>query len=49
MTHRQSVLPNGLRVITEDNPHLETAAVGVWVDVGARHEPHDRNGVSHLL
>jgi predicted Zn-dependent peptidase len=49
MSHRLTMLDNGLRIVTEDNPHLETAAVGVWVDVGARHEAHERNGVSHLL
>lgn len=30
-------------------PHLETAAIGVWVTVGARDEAHDRPGVSHFL
>jgi predicted Zn-dependent peptidase len=30
-------------------PGLETAAVGVWVNGGARSETADRNGVAHLL
>ena len=49
MSHRLTVLPNGLRVVSEDNPHLESAALGIWVDVGARHETAERNGISHLL
>jgi len=44
-----TTLPNGLRVATDDMPGLESTAVGVWVDVGARHEQAEENGISHLL
>jgi len=44
-----SVLGNGLRVVSAAMPSLETAAVGVWVEAGARHEPAALNGISHLL
>ena len=49
MTTEISTLANGLRVVSEDMPQLETASIGVWVDVGARYESADINGVSHLL
>ena len=42
-------LSNGLTVITDPMPQLESAAVGVWVDCGARHEPKSLMGVSHML
>ncbi|BCW90230.1 putative zinc protease [Alphaproteobacteria bacterium SO-S41] len=42
-------LPNGLTVVTDPMPHIETASVGVWVEAGARHETAATNGVSHLL
>lgn len=42
-------LANGLTIITENAPHLETSALGVWVDAGARHERDDEHGLSHLL
>jgi len=42
-------LANGLTVVTETMAHLETSALGVWVDVGARHERPDEHGLSHLL
>lgn len=48
-TPRITTLENGLRVVCEDMPHLETAAVGVWVDAGARNETQAVNGISHLL
>lgn len=44
-----TTLNNGLRIITDHMPHLETVSVGVWVDVGARYEPLALNGISHLL
>lgn len=49
MTIRETTLPNGLRILSDQMPHLHSAAVGVWVDVGARHESPDLNGVSHML
>lgn len=49
MTTQVSTLMNGLRVVSEDMPQFETASVGVWVDVGARYENAEINGVSHLL
>ncbi len=49
MSFRLTTLPNGFRVVTEFMPGLESAAVGVWVDAGARHEAEDQNGVAHFL
>lgn len=43
-----TTLPNGLRVISEDN-HGSITAVGVFVDAGSRYETADNNGTSHLL
>ena len=45
-THR---LANGVRVVTEDMPSMESAAVGLWVGAGARHEAADQNGIAHFL
>ena len=47
--YRKSVLPNGMRVITERMPHVRSVAVGVWVETGSRHEPEERGGISHLI
>ena len=49
MDIRVTTLKNGLRVITDPMPGLETSAVGVWVDTGARHETAAENGISHVL
>src|SRR5258707_10678289 len=42
-------LANGLRVVTDRMDAVETVSLGVWVDVGTRHEPAAINGVAHLL
>lgn len=44
-----TTLPSGLRIASQSVPGTRTAAVGVWVHTGARNEPEDRNGISHLL
>jgi predicted Zn-dependent peptidase len=47
--YRKSVLPNGIRLVTERMPHVRSVAVGVWVETGSRHEPDGRGGISHLI
>lgn len=52
MSVRQTTLPNGLRIVSEAMPHVETVSLGVWCDVGTRHElpgAAGNNGISHLL
>jgi predicted Zn-dependent peptidase len=44
-----SRLSNGMRVVTDRMDSVETVSIGVWVDVGTRHEPAAINGVAHLL
>jgi predicted Zn-dependent peptidase len=46
---RQSRLDNGLIVITDTMPSVETVSLGVWVNAGTRHEAPEINGISHLL
>jgi predicted Zn-dependent peptidase len=46
---RFTTLPSGLRVVTDAAPHLRTAALGVFVSAGSRHEADDEHGLSHLL
>ena len=44
-----TTLPNGLRVASCAMPSSQTAAVGIWCGVGARHEAARVGGVSHFL
>ncbi|MCJ9427636.1 M16 family metallopeptidase [Kordiimonas marina] len=49
MSVRLTRLDNGLRIVSESRPLLQTVAVGVWVDVGARHETPAQNGITHCI
>ncbi len=49
MTVNLTTLPNGFRVVTEPMPGLESAAIGVWILAGARHETTEQNGIAHFL
>jgi predicted Zn-dependent peptidase len=48
-TVRRTVLPNGLRILTEAVPAMRSVSFGVWVDVGSRDESPRLGGVSHFL
>ena len=49
MTLEISKLSNGLTVVSDPMPGLESAAVGVWVNTGSRNEDPRQMGVSHML
>ncbi|NNU79731.1 insulinase family protein [Halovulum dunhuangense] len=49
MTVRTHRLPNGLRIVTETMPGLQSAAIGIWVNAGCRHETEAENGIAHFL
>ena len=42
-------LENGLRVASDSRPDVASVALGVYVGVGARHEPAELNGIAHML
>jgi len=46
---RRTLLPGGLRVITERVPGVRSASVGIWVAVGSRDEPRPVAGAAHYL
>src|SRR5690625_1165864 len=46
---RRTVLPGGLRVVTEAMPGVRSATIGIWVGVGSRDEPPELAGASHFL
>src|SRR6201989_271125 len=45
----RTVLPGGLRVVTESMPGVRSVSVGVWVPVGSRDEAPASAGTSHFL
>ncbi len=49
MQHQQTILENGLRIITAERPQSETVSLGIWVNTGSAYETEDINGVSHFV
>ncbi len=49
MTVRQDQLKNGFRIVSEHMPGLQSAAIGIWVTAGGRHERIEQNGIAHFL
>ena len=47
--HKLTTLDNGLRIVTQTMPSLETVSMGIWNFVGGRDELENINGVAHLL
>ena len=45
----KTVLSNGIKILTKQMPHVHSVSMGVWVNVGARDEALDENGLSHLI
>ncbi|HWO01907.1 MAG TPA: pitrilysin family protein [Blastocatellia bacterium] len=46
---QQTVLDNGLTIISEQMNHVRSASVGIWVRSGSRHEQASVNGISHFI
>jgi len=45
----RTVLPGGLRVVTERLPAVRSVALGIWAGVGSRDEDHAHAGATHYL
>ncbi|UCA52573.1 insulinase family protein [Streptomyces sp. WA6-1-16] len=48
-TVRRTVLPGGLRIVTETLPSVRSATFGIWANVGSRDETPTLNGATHYL
>jgi len=49
LIYERTTLPNGIRVVTERLPWVRSVSIGIWLDVGSRHEQPDENGISHFI
>ncbi len=47
--YQKTVLPNGVRVVTEALPHFHSVSLGVWINTGSRDETNPENGLAHFL
>lgn len=47
--YNKTKLSNGIRIITENIPYVNSISIGLWVESGSRYENKDNNGVSHFI
>ncbi len=47
--HQTITLPNGVRLLTERIPGARTAALGIFVGAGSRHEKAEESGAAHFI
>ena len=47
--YQKTVLPNGIRIITEYIPYVHSVSLGVWIEVGSRDEKSSELGLSHFI
>jgi predicted Zn-dependent peptidase len=45
----QTILDNGVTVVSDHRPHSHSTALGVWLLNGSRHQRREQNGYAHLL
>lgn len=47
--YQKHVLPNGVRILTEEIEHVRSVAIGLWVGTGSRYETEGYEGISHFI
>lgn len=47
--YKITVLPGGVRVISEYIPHFKSFSLGFWINVGSRDENSRNNGITHFI
>ncbi len=45
----KTILPNGVRILSERIPYVDSISVGIWATAGSRDETDARLGTSHFL
>ena len=45
----KTILPNGVRVLSEWVPYVDSVSVGIWAKAGSRDETRNRLGISHFV
>jgi predicted Zn-dependent peptidase len=46
---QKTVLPNGIRIVTEAHPYSRAVSLGIFVDIGSRDESDDIAGITHFI
>jgi len=47
--YTKDTLDNGIRVVTEHIPYVNSVSIGVWIANGSRNESLEESGMSHFI
>jgi predicted Zn-dependent peptidase len=47
--YNKTILPSGVKIISEFIPHVQSFSLGFWFNVGSRDENKKNNGISHFI
>ncbi|MEJ2613947.1 MAG: pitrilysin family protein [Ignavibacteriaceae bacterium] len=50
MSHfNKTILPNGIKILSESIPYVKSFSLGFWFNVGSRDESFRNNGITHFI
>lgn len=47
--YKKEILPNGVRIVTEEMPYVRSVSLGIWIAAGSRDENTRNNGAAHFI
>jgi len=47
--YNKTILPSGVKIISEFIPHVKSFSLGFWFNVGSRDENRKNNGITHFI
>ncbi|MGE5362495.1 MAG: M16 family metallopeptidase [Bacteroidota bacterium] len=46
---KKTILPQGIKIVTESIPYIDSFSLGFWFNVGSRDENKNSNGITHFI
>ena len=47
--YQKTILPNGIRILSENIPYVKSFSLGFWFNAGSRDENVHNNGITHFI
>ncbi|MEI7812933.1 MAG: pitrilysin family protein [Ignavibacteria bacterium] len=47
--YNRTILPNGIKILSENVPYVKSFSLGFWFNVGSRDENSENNGITHFI
>ncbi len=47
--YKKTILPNGIKILSENIPYVKSFSLGFWFNVGSRDENFNNNGITHFI